>query len=63
MPKKDKKKTAAHKERVAQKVHVFKTMLDDDRQHPNSPRRRPKAARSVAATTTARMKIWTSTAS
>jgi hypothetical protein len=39
------------------------TMAENDRLRPNSPRRKQKAAKSAAATTTMRTKIWTSTAS
>jgi hypothetical protein len=63
MPKKDKKKTAAHKERVAQKVSSLVMIANENRQHQSKPGKRLKTAKSAAAITTTKMRIWTSTAS
>jgi len=63
MPKKDKKKTAAHRERVAQKALSIVSVANEDRQHQSNPRKKPKTARNAAAITMTKMKIWTSTAS
>jgi hypothetical protein len=58
MPKKDKKKTAAHKERVAQKVGIcVKTIANWNRRLQSSRKRRPKAAKNAPVTMTTTTKI------
>jgi hypothetical protein len=64
MPKKDKKKTAAHKERLAQKVSppILKA-THWCRQPQNNPKKKPKTVRNVDAIMTMTMKTLTSTVS